>query len=49
MPVHQRPTPLPPACREWVNNKVEQLEKSGVVKRAPTATFTSKVVLVEEG
>ncbi len=44
--VHQRPTPLPPARRAWVNNEMEQLEKSGVVKRAPTAKFTSKVVLV---
>jgi hypothetical protein len=28
---------------------MQQLEKSGVVKRASTAKFTSKVVLVEEG
>jgi hypothetical protein len=32
-----------------VNNEMKQLELSGVVRRAPTAQFTSKVVLVEEG
>ena len=28
---------------------MKQLELSGVVRRAPSAQFTSKVVLVEEG
>jgi hypothetical protein len=47
--MHQRPTPLPPDRREWVNKEMKSLEKSGVVVRSPTAKFTSKVVLVEEG
>ncbi len=47
--VHQKPTPLPPDCREWVNREFQALLEAGVVKRAPTARFTSKVVLVEEG
>jgi hypothetical protein len=47
--VHQKPTPLPPKRREWVNREIEQLLKAEVVKRASTARFTSKVVLVEEG
>ena len=47
--VHQKPTPLPPHQRAWVNKEMAQLERAGVVRRAPTAKFTSKVVLVEEG
>jgi hypothetical protein len=47
--VHQKPTPLPPHQREWVNKEMASLEQAGVVKRVPTAKFTSKVVLVEEG
>jgi hypothetical protein len=47
--VHQKPTPLPPDRREWVNEEFARLMAAGVVKRAPTAQFTSKVVLVEEG
>ncbi len=46
---HQKPTPLPPKQREWVNKEVAMLEKSGVVRRVADAKFTSKVVLVEEG
>lgn len=47
--VHQKPTPLNKERREWVAREFEALLKSGVVKRAPTAICTSKVVLVEEG
>ncbi len=47
--VHQKPRPLPPARREWVDREIEELMASGVLRRAPTAKFTSKVVLVEEG
>ncbi len=47
--MHQKPTPLAPDRRQWVNNEMKQLERPGVVRRAPTAQFTSKVVLVEEG
>jgi hypothetical protein len=47
--VHQKPTPLPPDRREWVNREMDSLLRAGVVKRAPTAKFTSKVVLVEQG
>ena len=47
--VHQKPTPLPPDRREWVKREFQELLSAGVVKRAPTASFTSKVVLVEEG
>ncbi len=47
--MHQKPTPLPPDRREWVNREMASLERAGVVKRVPTARFTSKVVLVEEG
>jgi hypothetical protein len=47
--VHQKPTPLPPDRREWVKKEFQELLKAGVVKRAPTARFTSKIVLVEEG
>lgn len=47
--VHQKPTPLPPHQRAWVNQEMASLERAGVVKRVPTAKFTSKVVLVEEG
>ena len=47
--VHQKPTPLPPDRRKWVSDEISKLLLAGVVKRAPTARFTSKVVLVEEG
>ena len=47
--MHQKATPLPPDRREWVNKEFEKLLIAGVVRRAPTAQFTSKVVLVEEG
>lgn len=47
--VHQKPTPLPPDRRAWVNKETDKLMRSGVIKRVPTAKFTSKVVLVEEG
>jgi len=47
--VHQKPTPLAQDRRAWVAKEMEQLMRSGVVRRAPTAQFTSKVVLVEEG
>jgi hypothetical protein len=47
--VHQKPTPLPPDRREWVKKEFQGLLEAGVVKRASTARFTSKIVLVEEG
>ena len=47
--VHQKPTLLPPDQREWVNREMELLIASRVIKRALTAKFTRKVVLVEEG
>jgi hypothetical protein len=47
--IHQKPTPLPPEQREWVNREFAAMEAQGVVRRVPDAQFTSKVVLVAEG
>ena len=47
--VFQRPTPLPPAQREWVRKEVEKMERAGVLRRVSSCESACGVVLVEQG
>lgn len=45
--VYNKPTPLPPDRRAWVQREMEKLERSGVMKRVATCECACNMVLVE--